>query len=77
MGRTGHSRHAGKAFRERGTGFLRLREGVFRHAGKAFWETGTGFSARQEGLAHGRNESVCAFYTPQTPSSFLLLKKIM
>ena len=32
IGRTGHSLHAGKAFRERGTGFLRLREGVFRHA---------------------------------------------
>ena len=42
MGHTGHSRHAGKAFRERGTGFLRLREGVFRHAGKAFLESRNG-----------------------------------
>ncbi|OKZ26300.1 MAG: hypothetical protein BHV84_07150 [Prevotella sp. AG:487_50_53] len=77
MGHTGHSRHAGKAFRERGTGFLRLREGVFRHAGKVFWKAGTGFSARQEGLAHDGNESVCAFYTLQTPSRFMFLKKIM
>lgn len=77
MRRKSFSLHAGKAFPACGTGFLRMRKGVFRHSEKVFMKCGTGFSAQQMRLTRHRNESICAFYTLQMPSRSLFFQKIM
>lgn len=77
MRRKSFSLHAGKAFPACGTGFLRIRKGVFRHSEKVFMKCGTGFSAQQMRLTRHRNESICAFYTLQMSSRSLFFQKIM